>query len=90
MMIRSHCSTIIVRTYSGGTDIAPTNQILATYFSVSYSYNIKYLSDFRSGFDFEIFTSILKTKTGNTYYFVYDYGYMEIENEQYVLVKKEV
>ena len=43
-----------------------------------------------NGFDFEIFTSILKTKTGNTYYFVYDYGYMEIENEQYVLVKKEV
>ena len=41
------------------------------------------------GFDFELFTSILKTKTGNTYYFVYDYGYMEIENEQYVLVKKE-
>jgi hypothetical protein len=41
------------------------------------------------GFDFDLFTSILKTKTGNTYFFVYDYGYMEIENEQYVLVKKE-
>lgn len=41
------------------------------------------------GFDFELFTSIYKTKTGNTYHFVYDYGYMEIENEQYVLVKKE-
>ena len=41
------------------------------------------------GFDFELMTSIYKTKTGNTYYFVYDYGYMELENEQYILVKKE-
>ena len=41
------------------------------------------------GFDFEFMTSIYKTKTGNTYYFVYDYGYMELENEQYILVKKE-
>lgn len=41
------------------------------------------------GFDFELITSIYKTKTGNTYYFVYDYGYMELENEQYILVKKE-
>lgn len=41
------------------------------------------------GFDFEFLTSIYKTKTGNTYYFVYDYGYMELENEHYILVKKE-
>lgn len=41
------------------------------------------------GFDFELITSIYKTKTGNTYFFVYDYGYMELENEQYILVKKE-
>jgi len=41
------------------------------------------------GIDFEFLTSIYKTKTGNTYYFVYDYGYMELENEQYILVKKE-
>ncbi|MFY8096963.1 MAG: hypothetical protein ACOVMH_04025 [Flavobacterium sp.] len=41
------------------------------------------------GFDFEYLTSIYKTKTGNTYYFIYDYGYMELDNEQYILVKKE-
>lgn len=41
------------------------------------------------GFDFEYFTSIYTTKTGNIYYFLYDQGYMPIENEHYVLVKKE-
>ncbi|MCL9803977.1 hypothetical protein NAT51_00465 [Flavobacterium amniphilum] len=41
------------------------------------------------GFDFEYFTSIYTTKTGNTYYFLYDQGYMAIENESYVLVKKD-
>ena len=41
------------------------------------------------GFDFEFFTNILNTKTGNTYYFLYDQGYMPLENEYYILVKKE-
>ena len=41
------------------------------------------------GFDFDYFTSIYTTKTGNTYYFLYDQGYMPIENDHYVLVKKE-
>jgi hypothetical protein len=41
------------------------------------------------GFDFDYCTSILKTKTGNTYYFMYDYGYMETVNRNFVLVKKE-
>jgi predicted nucleic acid-binding Zn ribbon protein len=42
------------------------------------------------GFDFEFFTNILTTKTGNTYYFVYDQGYMALENEYYMLVKKHI
>jgi predicted nucleic acid-binding Zn ribbon protein len=29
------------------------------------------------GFDFEFFTNMLLTKTGNTYYFLYDQGYMK-------------
>lgn len=41
------------------------------------------------GFDFEFITSILNTKTGNVYYFVYDQGYMTLENDYYILVKKE-
>lgn len=41
------------------------------------------------GFDFEFCTSIYTTKTGNVYYFLYDQGYMALENEGYVLVKKD-
>ena len=41
------------------------------------------------GFDFEFFTSILNTKTGNTYYFLYDQGYRVLEDDYYMLVKKE-
>ena len=42
------------------------------------------------GFDFEFFTNILNTKTGNTYYFVYDQGYLALENDYYMLVKKDI
>ena len=41
------------------------------------------------GFDFEFFTNILNTNTGNTYYFVYDQGYRFLDNDFYMLVKKE-
>ncbi|MDK2771491.1 MAG: hypothetical protein KYX68_04585 [Flavobacterium sp.] len=41
------------------------------------------------GFDFEFVTSVYETKNGNTYYFLYDQGYMAIENDGYVLVKKD-
>lgn len=40
------------------------------------------------GFNFSLITSIYTTKSGVTYYFVYDQGYMPIENDWFVLVKK--
>jgi predicted nucleic acid-binding Zn ribbon protein len=42
------------------------------------------------GFDFEFFTNILQTKTGNTYYFLYDQGYRSLDNDYFMLVKKEL
>jgi predicted nucleic acid-binding Zn ribbon protein len=42
------------------------------------------------GFDFDYFTNILQTKTGNTYYFLYDQGYRALENDFFMLVKKEI
>jgi hypothetical protein len=42
------------------------------------------------GFDFDYFTNILQTKTGNTYYFLYDQGYMALENDYFMLVKKDI
>ncbi len=42
------------------------------------------------GFDFDFFTNILQTKSGNTYYFLYDQGYMLLDHDYIVLVKKEL
>jgi len=44
---------------------------------------------FDKGFDFNFFTSIYTTKTGNTYYYVYDQGYLPLEKEYYLLIKKD-
>jgi hypothetical protein len=40
-------------------------------------------------FDFSVYTSVLNAKTGNVYYFVYDKGYQELENNTFLLVNKE-
>lgn len=40
-------------------------------------------------FDFTLFTSIYTTKTGNTYFYVYNQGYLPLENDYYLLIKKE-
>jgi len=42
----------------------------------------------RKGFNFDYFTSIYTTKKGKVYYFVYDQGYLELDNNYYALVKK--
>jgi len=41
------------------------------------------------GFSFSYFTSIYETKTGKVYRFVYEYGYVELENHKVGLVIKE-
>ena len=41
------------------------------------------------GFDFQLFTSIYKTKTGNTYFYVYNEGYLALENELFLLIKRD-
>ena len=40
-------------------------------------------------FDLNFFTSIYTTKTGNTYYYIYNQGYLALENDYYLLIKKE-
>ena len=41
------------------------------------------------GFYFQFFTSIYTTKTGNTYYYVYNEGYLPLDNDYFLLIKKE-
>ncbi|NLP57127.1 hypothetical protein [Lutibacter sp. B1] len=40
-------------------------------------------------FDFDFITSIYTTKAGNTYFYVYDQGYLPIENDYFLLIKKD-
>ena len=42
-----------------------------------------------NNFDFDFVTSMYTTKTGNTYFYIYDQGYLPIENDYYLLIKKE-
>lgn len=40
------------------------------------------------GLNFNYFTNMYKTKNGKAYYFVYDQGYIEIEDGVFTLVQK--
>lgn len=41
------------------------------------------------GFKFSYFTNIYQTKNGNTYHFVYDYGYLALDGGYYTLVQRQ-
>lgn len=43
----------------------------------------------RKGFNFEYFTSIYTTKSGSVYYYLYDQGYLPLENDYFLLVKRD-
>ncbi len=38
------------------------------------------------GFDYKHFTNVYKTKEGKVYYFIYEYGYLPLENGYFALV----
>ncbi len=40
-------------------------------------------------FDFNLFTSIYTTKTGNVYYYVYNQGYLKLEKDYYLLIRSD-
>ncbi|WP_196896074.1 hypothetical protein [Aureivirga marina] len=42
-----------------------------------------------NGFDFDYLTSIYTTKKGTVYHFCYDQGYLALENDLFVLIKRE-
>ncbi|ADQ81494.1 hypothetical protein [Riemerella anatipestifer] len=41
------------------------------------------------GFNFDLITSIINTQNGKTYFFVYDQGYLPLDEEWLLLVKKK-
>lgn len=44
---------------------------------------------FDKGFDFNFFTSIYKTKKGSVYYYLYDQGYLSLENDYFLLIRRD-
>ena len=40
------------------------------------------------GFSFQYLTHTLTTKKGSTYFFCYDYGYLPLENNFYLIVRR--
>ena len=43
----------------------------------------------RLGFQFKYLTNIYTTKTGKSYYYCYDYGYLPLDNDWYLIVRKK-
>ncbi|CAA0141041.1 hypothetical protein [Tenacibaculum maritimum] len=41
-----------------------------------------------NGFDFQFFTSIYTTKAKSTYFYIYDQGYLPLDNDFFLLIKK--
>jgi hypothetical protein len=43
----------------------------------------------RLGFHFKYLTHIYTTKTGKSYFYCYDYGYLPLDNDWYLIVKRK-
>ncbi|MDR9399796.1 MAG: hypothetical protein RI558_00115 [Psychroflexus sp.] len=43
----------------------------------------------QQGFDFSYFTNIYTTRKGHIYYFIYDQGYLPLDNDFYAVVKRD-
>jgi predicted nucleic acid-binding Zn ribbon protein len=41
------------------------------------------------GFQFKYHTHLYSTKNGNTYFYCYEYGYLPLENNWYLIVKRD-
>lgn len=97
---KKFCNDACRNTYNNKRNKDTTNLIRNTHNSLRKNYRI--LSDNNSegktkisrkklidlGFDFSLITSIYTTKTNNTYYFIYDQGYMPLDDDWLILVKK--
>lgn len=97
---KKFCNDACRNTYNNKRNKDTTNLIRNTHNSLRKNYRIlldnntegktkisrKKLKDL--GFDFSLITSIYTTKTNNTYFFVYDQGYMPLDDDWYILVKK--
>ncbi|WP_316797905.1 hypothetical protein [Pedobacter frigidisoli] len=43
----------------------------------------------KAGFDFDYHTHYLHTQNGKTYFFCYEFGYLDLANDELLLIKRE-
>jgi len=92
----SHCKSAYHnnRNRTSNKKIRTINKLLKNNYNILSSVNpnqktkIKKQLLLERGFKFQYFTSIYKTKKGHIYYFVYDQGYLPLENDYYAVVKR--
>ena len=42
-----------------------------------------------NGFDFNFITAVYTTKNGSTYFYIYNQGYLALDNDYFLLVRKD-
>lgn len=98
---KKYCSDACRNSYNnrqnnqGYNLIRKTNRTLARNYKILLELNttgkttLKKTELINKGFDFSFFTSIYKTNSAKLYYFCYDQGYLELDNNKFLLVKRE-
>ncbi len=96
------CSDYCRNTYNNKLDVDTKNLIRNTNNRLRKNYKIltelnksgktkvSRLRLYDRNFDFNFFTSTYTTKAGKIYYYLYDQGYLELENDYYLLIKKNL
>ena len=99
---QKYCSDYCRNTYNNRLDVEVKNLIRNTNNRLRRNYKtlvklnpsgktkVTRLRLYDHNFDFNFFTSIYTTKTGNTYYYIYDQGYLELENDYFLLIRKNL
>ena len=99
---QKYCSDYCRNTYNNRLDVDTKNLIRNTNNRLRKNYKVltelnksgktkvTRLRLYDRNFDFNFFTSTYTTKAGKIYYYIYDQGYLELENDYYLLIKKNL
>lgn len=92
-----HCRNAFNNRHNSGVDalMRKINRVLKRNRQILYRLNptgkkkIRHQRLRNEGFNFSYYTSIYTTREGTQYYFCYDYGYLPIENDYVMLVRRQ-
>jgi len=99
---KKYCSDYCRNTYNNRLDVTTKNLIRNTNNRLRKNYKalvelnkkgktkVTRMRLYDQNFDFNFFTSTYITKAGKIYYYVYDQGYLELEDDYFLLIKKNL